>query len=182
MAQPAQWYPAAPPEKGVVGRFEWFKQLDLKASREADEPRYREIMVIRMKASASSDESVVPVKPHNQHEFQRRFPEAWQAFQGQEVKVGGTPLSDLGFDDTLITRLRLHAIMNVETLADLSDIGCQNVGFGTTKLRQAAKDHLAAKASARLAAALEAAPQPAEPAKRRGRPPKKPADAQATAH
>lgn len=142
-----KWYPATG-ETGVVGRFEYLPILDVAASREADEEKTRDIVVCRMKAAGSVDESVVKVKPDNQEQLVRRFPDAWLAFQGQEVKVEGTPIAALGFPEQVNVTLQLGGILSVEQLADLTDMACQNIGFGTRKRREAAQAYLQSGAAA----------------------------------
>lgn len=136
-----KWYPAAG-EVGVVGRFEYYDHLDVPASKAADEVVTKPIIVCRMKVAGSVDESFVKVKPHNQSELVHRFPDAWLAFQGQEVKIDGTPLSKLGLPEQFITVLGLTAVNTVEQLAGLSDAACQNMGFGYRKHRDTAKEYL----------------------------------------
>jgi hypothetical protein len=137
-----KWYPAALPEKGVVGYFEYFEIIDAPASLAADEERYKNAIVCYTKASGSSDVSAVKVKEGNQRELVRRFPEAWAAFQGEEVNIDGTPLSDLGIPDQRITEFQLNGVLSVEQLAELSDIACQNIGFGVRRQRGEAQDYL----------------------------------------
>ena len=164
-----KWFPAAG-ETGVIGKFEYFEVLDVAASRAADEEKTKEIIVCRMKAAGSVDESVVKVKPDNQEQLVKRFPDAWLAFQGQEVKIDGTPISVLGFPEQVNVVLQLQGVLTVEQLADLTDMACQNVGFGTRKRREAAQAYLEHGAAAlehnKIANATDPAP------KRRGRPAK----------
>lgn len=188
-----QWYPAAN-ERGVVGRFEYMDLIDVPASKAADEKKTKPIIVLREKVAASTDDTVRKVKPETQEEMIRRFPDAWKAFQGEVVPVSGTPLSEIGFNADKTVMYRLHGIMNVEQLAQLSDAQCQIVGFGTKKIRDQAQDHLRQKQEAANATVLKMATEhqerlaqrdgetveqfiaritpPAEPVKNRGgRPP-----------
>lgn len=141
MADPNKWYPASG-ENGVVGKFEYYPILDVKASREADEEITMDIIVCRMKAAGSVDESYVKVKPDNQQELVKRFPDAWLAFQGQDVKIDGSPISVLGFPEQVNVVMQLHGVLSVEQLAELTDIACQNIGFGTRKRRETAVEYL----------------------------------------
>lgn len=168
------WYPAAN-ERGVVGRFEYLDQVDVPASKAADEMKTKPIIVLRHKVAASTDDTVSKVKPETQEEMTRRFPEAWKAFQGEEVPVSGTPLTEIGFNADKVVMYRLHGIMNVEQLAGLSDAQCQIVGFGTKKLRDQAQDLIRQKQEAANATVLRMAAEhdaAQEAPKRRGRPPK----------
>lgn len=137
----SRWYPAAG-ETGVVGRFEYHKILDVVASRAADEEKTKEIIVCRMKGTGSADDSVSKVKEDNQQSLIKRFPDAWLAFQGQEVKIEGIPIAKLGFPDQVNVILQLNGVVTVEQLAELPDLACQNVGFGTRKRREAAQEYL----------------------------------------
>lgn len=170
MAQEEKWFPAAPPEKGVIGRFAYHDILDIPASKEKDEKVFQKVIVCWMKAAGSTDVSVVKVKEHNQRELTRRFSDAWRYFQGEIVEVDGTPVSALGISNTKELELQLQGITTVEQLRDLSDAGCTNVGFGTRKLRELATDYLAKGKDALPAHKIANGGDPAP--KRRGRPPK----------
>lgn len=153
------WYPAAE-ERGVVGRFEYLDVLDVPASLEADEERTKQIIVLREKVAASTDDTVRKVRPETQQTMTRRFPDAWKAFQGEVVKIAGTPLSALGLNDDRITVFRLHGIMTVEQLSEVSDANCSVVGFGTKKLRDEAKAYLEKARNDRMEQLLAAPVQP----------------------
>lgn len=137
----SRWYPAAG-ETGVVGRFEYLDIIDVVASRAADEEKTKQIIVCRMKGTGSADESVSKVKEDNQQILVKRFPDAWLAFQGQEVKIEGIPIAKLGFPDQVNVILQLNGVVTVEQLAELPDLACQNIGFGTRKRREAAQAYL----------------------------------------
>lgn len=144
------WYPAilpdGTPEQGVVGRFEYYDQLDIAASKLADQKIFKKIIVLRTKATSSVDESVQPVRPHNQHDFTKRFPTAWAAFQGEAVPVQGTPLAELTeISEAQTNHLRLYGISVIEQIAVLSDAGVESLGFGFRTLRSQAQAFLAAR-------------------------------------
>lgn len=184
-----RWFPAKDELPGVVGRFAYQDIIDVPASQAADEKVYKQVIVLHEKVAGSHDESVRKVMPHNQHELIKRYPDAWSHFQGQDVKVAGTPLSELVLDDgsrlnedRLLT-FRLQGISTIEQLAVISDATCQAIGFGTRKLRERAQTMLASREQAKMAALMASTPPPAapppemppmmpSPPKRRGRPPK----------
>lgn len=179
-----QWFPSAETNQ-VVGRFRYHKQEDIAKSIEADEKVYRMIIVLDSKP-VGGDLSTVPVKPFNEISLRKRFPGAWAAFQGEEVPIAGTPLTEMGYDDDRILGMKIHSVYTVEQLAALSDAACASIGFGTRKERERAQEMLKAKAEKqngeRLAAleqrvaATEATQAPAaangtaEPKAKRGRP------------
>lgn len=137
-----QFFPAAK-EQGVVGRFEHFDKLDVKKSKEADEEVYRQIVVLRTKVAGSHDVSVVPVKPHNQGELKRRFPDAWNAFQGEEVELDGTPIHKLkGITPEKAEAYMLQGIQTIEQMAEAGDNIVEILGFGARKLRERAQEQL----------------------------------------
>lgn len=160
------WYPGAEP--GVVGYFEQVGIPDVPASEAADELREMPCVVLIAKPVGATDWTPVKVKPHNMQELIRRFPDAWRAFQGEHVDVGGTPLTELGMSGSDIEALRLNGITSVETMAELSDERAQALGFGKRKQRDAARAYIAAKrdrpvreqVNEALAAALAARPTP----------------------
>jgi len=154
------WYPAVE-ERGVIGRFEYMDVLDVPASLAADEERTKQIIVLREKVAASTDDTVRKVRPETQQTMTKRFPDAWKAFQGEIVKVPGTQLSVLGLNDDRVTAFRLQGVMTVEQLAELSDAGCNTVGFGTKRLRDEAKAYLDGIRNAALERVLAAPVDPA---------------------
>lgn len=137
-----KFYPAAK-EKAVVGRFEHFEKVDIQKSLEEDEEITRKIVVLRTKIAGSVDVSVVPVKPHNQADLKRRFPDAWDAFQGQEIEVVGTPISELeGINPDKAQVYMLNGIQTIEQMADAGDHVVEQLGFGARKLRLKAQEQL----------------------------------------
>jgi hypothetical protein len=164
------WFPARG-EKGVVGRFEYYDQLDVARSKAADDYRYKKIVVLRTKVAGDQDENFLPVKPHNQDSYINRFPDAWQAFQGEETPVDGTPLTELGLTESKISAFRINAIYTVEQVADLSDAMCEKVGFGTRKLRADAQTLLAERRQAGLNQAVAMAAQQPQAAPEAVQPP-----------
>ena len=140
-----KWYPEVNSGGQVVGRFRFNETLpDIAASLAADREIKRKIIVLESKAIASSDVSVQPVKPYNEREFRTRFPEAWAAFQGEEVKIVGTPVKQMGvFTEDQVLFLQLNGVLSVEQLAGLDDAKCNNLGFGWRTSRQKARDFLA---------------------------------------
>lgn len=131
-------------EKEVVGRFEHFDKVDVKRSLEEDEEVTRKIVVLRTKIAGSADVSVVPVKPHNQAALRKRFPDAWDAFQGEEIELDGTPIKELnGISAEKAEAYALNGIQTVEQMAEAGDHQVELLGFGARKLRQAAQEQIA---------------------------------------
>ena len=127
---PAKWRRAAK-EPNVTGQFAYYDQLDIAASKEADEKRFKKIIVLWTQASGESPGPPQPVKPHNQQQFVERFPDAWREFNGEEVPIDGTPLTvlkDMGESESI--KFRLNGVITVEQLATLSDAQCEAIGFG----------------------------------------------------
>ena len=162
------WYPVAPPESGVWGRFEWVEIIDVKASQDADEYKYKKIPALRSRAAGAIDEAVEPVKPFNQEKFIRRFPDAWRHFQGEMVAAVGTSLDEMDFLEPERLQFQMYGVHSVEQLSDLSDDACSLMGFGTRKNRERAKAFLQKPRDEALKAIVEeriAADKP-----KRGRP------------
>lgn len=199
-----QWF-AAKDSPTVFGYFAYYQILDIPASKAADEERFKDVLVLHTRTAGETDTPAPQkVRPDNQVEFIRRFPDAWAAFQGQTVTIGGTPLDALNLPAMKVMELSIYAITRMEHLANISDQQCESMGFGTKKLREEAKRLLAEagkpvtaeQRTQEVAAAVNtainsdqakadldraiaegvakalAAMAPAEPAKRRGRPPK----------
>lgn len=175
MASRDQWFPAAK-EPNVVGRFEYKEDLDVVASKEADEKRYRKIIVCWTKVVGDPDENCLPVRDFNRAELISRFPDAWKAFQGEDIPVKGVPLTELpGMTESRIVDFRINAIYTVEQVAALSDASCERIGFGTRKLRgdaQALLDQRKALAEQAVMQAAQALLVEKSTPKRRGRPAK----------
>jgi hypothetical protein len=134
-----QWFPAEG-ETGVQGRFAWHDLLDIPASLVADEERTKRIVVLYTKIAGSND--VAPpakVLPHNKAAFIKRFPKAWEAFNGADVKVDGSPLTQPFHGLTLTAdramNFQIRSVQTWEQLMALSDELCEQLGFGTRKLR-----------------------------------------------
>lgn len=201
-----EWYPAKD-EKNVSGRFAMYPILDIPASKAADEERTKDILVLHTRVAADPDKPApIKVLPDNQMQLIHRFPEAWAAFQGEDVTIGGTPLDALKLPTQKLVELRIWGITRLEHMAAITDQQCENMGFGSKKLRTDAQRLLADagkpvvqtgdQRTQEVAAAVNtainsdqakadldraiaegvakalAAMAPAEPAKRRGRPPK----------
>lgn len=164
------WYPVAPPETGVWGRFEWVDIIDVKASQDADEYKYKKIPALRSRAAGAIDESVEPVKPFNQEKFIRRFPEAWRHFQGEMVAVMGTPLEEMQFLEQERLQFQMYGVHSVEQLSELSDDACSLMGFGVRKNRERAKEFLKKRRDDALNAVVDE--QLAKPKRKPGRPKK----------
>lgn len=137
------WYPAKD-EKNVFGYFALYPILDIPASKSADEERTKEVLVLHTRTAGDPDTPApMKVHPHNQMEFVRRFPDAWAAYKGETVLIGGTPLDALKLTDQKLMELSIYAITRLEHLAAISDQQCESMGFGTKKLRSEAQRLLA---------------------------------------
>lgn len=63
-----------------------------------------------------------------------------------EYGVKGSPIEELNFlGKDQLARLKLSGFLTAEQLADMSDMQCQNVGFGAKTWRKKAKDFVALK-------------------------------------
>jgi hypothetical protein len=77
---------------------------------------------------------------------ERRWPEQWQAFQdGRKPAIDGTPLAILfPASPAMVKNLESAAIHTIESLANVTDSGLNNIPMGDT-LRQKAKSFLEAR-------------------------------------
>ncbi len=69
-----------------------------------------------------------------------RFPDAWLEFQGQTIEKPGTPL-EISFHEMIMSRnerqkYEMAGVTTWEEIAELSDAGCESIGFGTRKKRE----------------------------------------------
>lgn len=160
------WYPAKG-EQNVVGRFGTTKILDIPKSKDADEPVYKDIIVLFTRAIGNIDiPGPIKVLPDNRRDLIARFPEAWEAFSGNLVNVPGTPMDGLEASPDKITEWSLFGVVRLEHLANLSDQQCESMGFGTKAWRAKARmllglaEHgVPSNASAVKQSALPQAPQ-----------------------
>ncbi len=137
-----QWFPAVG-EPSVLGRFGYTDIIDIPASKLADEERYKPIVVLFTKGVGEIDTpGPIKVLPSNQKEMMLRFPEAWRAFEGEDVTLGGTPLDALKLSADKVVELRIFGVTRMEHLAAISDQQCENMGFGTKSLRNRAREIL----------------------------------------
>lgn len=137
------WYSCAPPEKGVVGKFSYYDQVDIKVSREADREITKQIIVLQTRIPGDIDiPPYIKVRPDNQFDLIKRFPDAWKAFEGKDVPVSGTPLTALNLNADRLLVLRIAAVRTMEQLASLTDQQCEQMGFGTKSQRNQARDKI----------------------------------------
>lgn len=141
LAMNEQYYPAKG-EKGVVGRFDYAETLDIPASHAKGEKVVKMIPVLIAKTAGDSDfqPQKVPTDPIARMEMIARFPDAWRAFQGEQMDVPGTPLSTpfrgLTMNTAEAMKFETCGVSRWEQIIDLSDAGCERVGFGSRKRRE----------------------------------------------
>ncbi len=134
------WFPAVG-QKGVIGRFTELEVLDIEGSHKAGYQVTKIIPVLEERTLLSND--FVPVKlpkdPILMKRFTDKYPEAWAVFQGTQPQLQGTPLSekfhDIRMPPQVRNRYEFAGIMYWEQIADLSDAGCDHLGFGSMKMR-----------------------------------------------
>lgn len=136
-----QYFPSTE-DKNVMGRFEIMQVPDNRRSREVDELVTRPITVLREKIAGNKDTSATPVKEENRAKLQKKYPEAWAAFQGEQPEIEGTPLTKIGLNADQIEAANLAGIYVVEQVAELHDAQCNNLGFGWRKRRADAQELL----------------------------------------
>jgi hypothetical protein len=140
-----QWYPAmenGAPVKGVIGRFE-LQDVEFIKHNEGEPPETvtKKIPHLLCKTTMSPDcvPEKLPLDPLERRRMIERFPQAWAAFQGEYVEEIGTPLDrefkgmTLGANERM--RYEMVGISAWEQLADISDLGCDQMGLGVRKRR-----------------------------------------------
>lgn len=87
--------------------------------------------------------------------LRQQYAQEYNTFKMREkAKPQGTPLGIWGqVTPAQALTFELHQVFTVEQLAELSDVGVQNIGFGTDELRKRAKDFMAQKVDGRRLAA-----------------------------
>ena len=132
----------------ILGKFEYHEIIDIKKSKAADREITRKIPICltKIRGSVPEDISSHKVTQHNAERWIKRFPEAWSEFLGQEVKVDGTPVTDVeGVTKERAMVLSFDGIRNAEDLATLTDEQCTAKGFGWRQYRDAARELVGAK-------------------------------------
>ena len=73
-----------------------------------------------------------------------QFREEWAAYEaGREQVSSGTPIELLpGMDASRAAPFKLHYVLTIEQLADLSDLAAQKTGSGSLEWRERAKKYL----------------------------------------
>ncbi len=134
------WFPAVG-QKGVIGRFAELEVLDIEGSHKAGYQITKVIPVLEERTLLSNDYAPkkLPKDPVLLKRFTDKYPEAWALFQGTQPQLQGTPLSEkfheLKMPPQVRQRYEFAGVMYWEQIADLSDAGCDNLGFGSMKMR-----------------------------------------------
>lgn len=141
-------------EPGVSGKFFMNSVIRPHESELQKRPIYRDETWVRIRI-AGNDKDIVERKATDADKA--RFPEAWAAFErGQVQATTGTPLEKWPrMTPGMVATLKGLAIMTVEDMATLSDVGCQRVGMGAYDLRKDAQDYLNSASQASAAADAE---------------------------
>ena len=145
----------------AVGRFDDHTQewVDSKGER-----RSRVLPVLYHKAPASLDVSATACKDNPDGlKLKKEWPQAWEYYlkckataatapppipTATEFGIKGTPIEDADFlGKDKLAYLKSLGFLTLEQLRDMSDSGCQNVGFGAKAWRKKAKEHLDVKAA-----------------------------------
>jgi len=158
------WF-AAKDDDGVLGRFVELPVIDKAASKEAGENRYKNALHVQLRGRGSNETAVYRVKPTPEGErIIQRFPEAYAAFQGEQVHVDGTPLTELpGLGPEKAGTWQIAGVRTIEELAEAGEHIINRLGFGARDFQKVAKMYVAETHK-------QEEPKPAP--KRRGRPPK----------
>jgi hypothetical protein len=131
--------------KGVIGRFELQDVEVVVRSDDENDPTpetiTKKIPHLLCKTTMSPDcvPEKLPLDPFERRRMIERFPQAWAAFQGEYVEEIGTPL-DREFKGMTLSanermRYEMVGISAWEQLADISDLGCDQMGLGVRKRR-----------------------------------------------
>ncbi len=134
------WFPAVG-QKGVIGRFVELEVLDIEGSHAAGYQKTKIIPVLEERTLLSNDyvPTKLPKDPILMKRFTDKYPEAWALFQGTQPQLQGTPLSEkfheLKMPPQVRQRYEFAGILYWEQIADLSDAGCDHLGFGSMKMR-----------------------------------------------
>lgn len=156
-----QWFPSADDKAIVVGRFIDVETVNAAKSREEN----REVKMLRTalesKVAGSHDVSCQLVKPFNESQLKKRFPQAWAHYEAQKrrppeeieaernapIILGadtvGTALHKADFlGRAQMEKLAVQGFSTIEQLADMSDTQCQNIGHGAVTWRKKAQEFL----------------------------------------
>lgn len=131
-----------------------FKPFKSKVATEAKgEPVeiFEDVLYIRI-VIRGTDKNIVhrPAKP----EDKARFPYSWQEFnRGEKAKERGAAIQLLGLDISIVRHLAAKNVFTVEDMAAVSDNNLSNLGLGARELRKKAQDFLDARRESPVAVA-----------------------------
>lgn len=158
-----EWFNASD-SPNVQGRFVTETFIDAATSRAAGKQVDAERTLCLIRVVGSNDIVPAKVRGADGEALIKRFPDAWAAFQGNDVDVeDGFPIEELPtVSQERGLMLRNSGVRTIEQMAEVDESVVNRLGFGARDLQRAANDFL-------LARQVEA--DPPKP-KRRGRPPK----------
>lgn len=92
-----------------------------------------------MKVAGSADVSVVTLTPGHPDAsaLQHRFLAAWKSFNGEKVKINGTPIEKYPeISESQVSKLQISGIRSCEQYVDLNPENCGQMGFGYKALQE----------------------------------------------
>lgn len=151
------WLPPKTPNSKAVGRF--VDVVDTYTDR-FGQKQSRELTVLLHKIPGSNEISSSLCKDNpDGHKLRQEWSLAWAEYEKRkaveaaapppvptsvELGVKGLPIEDLGFlGKDKIAYLKSMGFLVAEQLATMSDLQCQNIGFGAKNWRKKAAEHLA---------------------------------------
>ena len=141
----SEWFPASD-DPNLMGRFVDRPIVDQRKSEEKGENVYKMVAMLELRPKGHKDIAAHRLKPHNSEELIRRFPDSWKSYQGEQVEMTGTPLTDLpGLSPERAAGWSIVGIRTVEDLATANDAVLNNLGFGARDHQKKAKNMLAAQ-------------------------------------
>lgn len=130
------FYPS-PFDRGRLARFYLVKELNQKETEIRKQPVFNEKVLCEIRTTGSRDIFKCPVRPQDIQDF----PEAWKAYQGEEVNApSGTPLEKVeGVDPMQGIYYLSKGIRTAEQLAEISDGAISSYGGGAWLHRDRAR-------------------------------------------
>lgn len=156
------WFPANEKDSKVVGRFIEIDTVNAAESRKQEREVLMRVLVLQSKVpGVSGDIAAQVVKPFNEKQLRERFPQAWETYHLRKAVaeqtpppvptsvahgIKGMPIEEASFlGKDKLTFMKEQGFLTIEQVADMSDMQCQNLGFGAKAWRKKAKEQLAGK-------------------------------------
>lgn len=151
------WLPSNTPNSKAVGQFADFTKHFTDQS--GNKRTVTKLMLYTMVPGVAEQSSQVVMDDDEGRRIKADYSAAWDLYlrnkeapkpdpipTATEFGLKGTPIEHADFlGKDQLAKLKMMGFLTIEQIADMSDMACQNVGFGAKTWRKKAKEHIAVK-------------------------------------